>query len=410
MCFFYRFIFLYFIQTKGFLNNNPKFLSEHLAICIEQNSNFYHDFLKKLFFNILNTPCKDRINTDAWSENISFLNGGLFRPHPLEEKYKNITIQNTSFESMLNFLSKWLWYVDETADSAEDTAINPEILGNIFEKSITDQKGKGAYYTPSNLTKFITESSLISYCLDRIYENFGTKYDSLDEISNKVHLEYLYFDVVKPITVLDNACGSGEFILSTSKLLFETYSSIWDKIKDRKNAKILAEKKTHGNSTHYYFRRRIITSNLYGLDRESEAVEICKLRLWLSLVSEMDVKNVEPLPNIDYNILNGNALTGYVDFPKIIQTTMDGTKPLVELVKEIGDLNQSFKGETNPKKTKKLMLEIDERTKNANKILDKFRMNELGKLKEKQMRNFKNKACFITNCASILYCQMMVST
>ena len=394
---FYRFIFLYFIQTKGFLNGDDRFLINRLREYYGRGDNFYDGFLKDLFFNVLNTPNKDRPKEIDWAQKIPFLNGGLFREHQLESKYTKIEIPNEAFGELLEFLSGWIWYVDETKGSMEDTAINPEILGKIFEKSITHRKEKGAYYTPSNLTKFITESCITSYCLDRVNEEFECGYKTINKISDKKHLEYLYFEVLSPITILDNACGSGAFILTASKLLFELYDYTWNKIKnaDNPSGRVVEEKsRLEEISEDYYFRRRIITSNLYGLDREMEAIEICKLRLWLSLVSEMNPDCVEPLPNIDYNILNGNALTGYVEFPSAVQTTLDDCEGLDELVKTIDEIKESVKSEIDPKKTKKLMGEIDQKIEKANRPLDSFRMNELGKLTKDEAAEFRKHRLF----------------
>lgn len=375
---FYRLIFLCFIQTKGFLSNDNQFLINGLKESMMQQENFYRNFLNKLFFDVLNAPLKDRDETCKKFGHIPFLNGGLFRQHRIEY-HNDIVIKNDVFEEILCFLSSWMWYVDETADHGEELAINPEILGNIFEKTITDQKGKGAYYTPIDVTKYITESTIISYCINVVNKKFTTEYVSLKDIKNKNHAQYLYFGIIRPMTVLDNACGSGEFLLSVSKLLFDIYSTTWDKIKNTKTKLILDEQKKINNnkSSAYYFKRRIISFNLFGVDLEEEATEICKLRLWLSLVSEMSISNTEPLPNIDYNIMNGNSIIGYIQLPEKIQSALVMSSSLGEIISKIDSLKEDFKNEHDPTKSDKTKETIDENIRSLNHQMNKSRNADL---------------------------------
>ncbi len=371
---FYRLIFLHFIQTKGFLSGEKHFLMNNLRICVQEDKNFYQNFLNELFFNVLNTPVNNRSKLNNKFINIPFLNGGLFRKHEIE-LCNNIEITNEIFENILNFLSEWIWYVDETTDLNEESAINPEILGNIFEKTITDQKGKGAYYTPVDVTEYITGMVIVPYCLGRINKKFKKNYSNLKDISDIKHHQSLYFDVIKHITILDNACGSGEFLLSASKLLFDLYNTTWDKIKKIKSKQISNEIKmmSQFNSPEYYFKRRIITSNLFGVDLEDGATEICKLRLWLSLVSHMDIAKLEPLPNIDYNIMNGNSILGYIQMPVTEQHTLDESPSPSKIIGEIDSMKEKFKNEYDPVKSEKIKKDIDQRISLLDKLLTEAR-------------------------------------
>ena len=384
----YRVIFLYFIQTKDFLADDKQFLPTNFKKYSDDGKNFYEDFLKILFFNILNTPMEDRIANNEFDK-IPFLNGGLFRKHRIEEKHPQIKIQNKAFSELLNFLSSWIWYVDETSDSIEELAMNPEILGNIFEKTITDQKGKGAYYTPVDITKFITESTIVPYCVDKINEKFLTNYSNLSTITNTKHLVDLYFNVIKKITVLDNACGSGEFLLSASKLLFDMYATIWDKIKEMDLKQIKKETKTmhEFSSSYYYFKKRIITYNLFGVDLEEAATEICKLRLWLSLVSEMTRDNVKPLPNIDYNIMNGNSIIGYTTLPDNLQRSLLDSDSITDEISKLDELKQQFLATMDPIENKKMIHPIENKMSEINDKLNKLRFNELDKESKKKYKN-----------------------
>ena len=391
----YRLIFLHFIQTKKILSYNDSFLLDKLN---ESDDNYYDKFLKVLFFKVLNTPIGERTDVPDDLKTIPFLNGGLFQMHRIESDNLGIKISNNVFRDLLTFLSEWMWYVDEDSDNGEETAVNPAILGNIFEKTITDQKGKGAYYTPDDITNFINNSTIIPFCVAKINRLNQTKYSEdksglIRILKNSKHAESLYFDVLKPIAILDNACGSGAFILSASTILFDLYVAAWDKIKSGKSKKILEELKKISiqNSPNYYFKHRIITSNLFGVDKETGAIEICKLRLWLSLISDIDREHVSPLPNIDFNILQGNSILGYTDIPKQLQKTLDGNSvDLKNEIEKIDSLKDEFRNSTDPTRIKKLSEEIQIQIGRFDEILTDFRIKGLDK-NTKNQNNFEEK-------------------
>lgn len=374
----YRLMFCYFIQTRHFISNDPLYFQHMLAK--NTKNNFYNDFLCDLFFNALNTKKEDRGATDVAFYNVPFLNGGLFRRHSIEESNANIDIPNVTFAEIFTFLDRWAWYADDD-EEFEVNGINPEILGHIFEQTITNRPGKGAYYTPIDVTNFITRQTIVSYCVDGVNAKFGSEHTSISSILDKPNqASYMYFSVLCPIKVLDNACGSGEFLLSASKVLAELYDTVWDSIKEVSTPDVAAERKRieHTSSQKHYFQRRIITNNLYGIDMEEEAIEICKLRLWLSLISGVDKNSVEPLPNIDYNIVEGNSLTGYTSFPEKYQEDLDNNNSLLEKIKEINRLKHLFNSESDPRTVKQLSGQIDSLILAANKIMNKLRINDLG--------------------------------
>ena len=391
---FYRLIFIYFIQTNNFLSNDEKYLQNCLKRCIIQKTNFYDNFLKILFFNVLNTPKANRSKDVQQFIDVPFLNGGLFHKHRIESENNAIAIKNDIFDTLLIFLSKWIWYVDETTDhGGDELSVNPEILGNIFEKTIADQKGTGAYYTPIDVTKYITERTILPYCVDMINKKFDMSYLILNDIKDQKHLQSLYFDVIKELTILDNACGSGEFLLSASKLLYDLYNETWKKIKTIKSKQIIAEHDimSKSNSPEYYFKRRIISFNLFGVDLEEDATEICKLRLWLFLVSEMKKDTAEPLPNVDYNIMIGNSIIGYLKIPKLEQYTLDSPTSINDLIAKIDGMKDKYKIEDNPMRSKKLKNKIDSeillldkrltKSRNASIFSEKIPLNTFEKFK-----------------------------
>jgi hypothetical protein len=124
----------------------------------------------------------------------------------------------------------------------------------------------------------------------------------------------LLFKVLPNLSLLDPACGSGAFLVAAMKTLINVYAAVIGKIKflgQRNLTEWLAKTEREHKSLNYFIKKRIITDNLYGVDIMEEATEIARLRLFLALVaSASDVDQLEPLPNIDFNILPGNSLVG----------------------------------------------------------------------------------------------------
>lgn len=126
------------------------------------------------------------------------------------------------------------------------------------------------------------------------------------------------------ITILDPTCGSGAFLFAALGVLEPLYEACLERmegfVEDAKKlgkageadfTKVLAEVDKHPSRRYYIF-KSIILHNLFGVDIMAEAVEICKLRLFLKLVSQVDAgRDLEPLPDIDFNIRAGNTLVGY---------------------------------------------------------------------------------------------------
>ena len=371
-----RMMFLYFIQTKNFLSNETDYLTRQFAEIGHAKGNFYSDFLLVLFFKVLNTKKEDR--EIGVFDSVPFLNGGLFKEHDIEKKY-SIRIENDIFGGILEFLGGWMWYVDETTEYESGAqSINPEILGHIFEKTIADQSSKGAYYTPIDVTKYICEQTIIPYCIRCVNERFSCEHKELKEILDNVeHTEYLYFDVLKKITILDPSCGSGEFILTASKILFGLYDAAWKRIGKKAWPQVEQERDHMAGCPKYYFKRHIVTKNLYGVDIENGALEICKLRLWLSLVSEMSKDTADPLPNIDYNIMLGNSLVGYTNIPERQQYSIDNPYRIEKILQKVDRLKDMYNKEIDPHKAEQLREMIEREVKPCNDLLNGARASDI---------------------------------
>ena len=193
------------------------------------------------------------------------------------------------------------------------------MLGYIFEKYI-NQKEFGAYYTRPEITGYLCEQTIYKLVLDKINaavppppRQFASMPELLLNLDANLCRRLLH-DVLPSLSLLDPACGSGAFLVAAMKTLINLYSAIVGKIDflhDRALTDWLAATRAAHPSLHYFIKKRIITDNLFGVDIMEEGAEIARLRLFLALVaSAHSVEQLEPLPNIDFNILAGNSLIG----------------------------------------------------------------------------------------------------
>ncbi len=405
-----RLIFLYFIQKKGLLDKDPLFFQSKYSIVCKTQQNFFRNFLLPLFFEVLSK--KHEITLEGFGK-VPYLNGGLFRKHELELNNININIPNEIFHEIFTFFEQYHWYSDERSDFGEEKGISPEILGHIFEKTInalsnsgTGQKDTGAFYTPEIITKHLAEQTIFPHILEKLNEKLGQslklKFDRVSQVfgekpedqPNKRVLVTLLGEL-RDLTILDNACGSGAFLLAVLNTLDEIWARTLFPILSMEETKtfilpFLESRKLDYSWFRWKFdsfesfdtdarwkyciRRSIITNNLYGIDIEDEAVEITKLRLWLALFTEAyeQIENVEPLPNIDYNFRVGNTLVG---FSKLVNVTgIDSFIPITGISASISSLMKYFPNEI----------------KIITDLVNKPELTNLIKIKQMLIRLFKN--------------------
>ncbi|MBD2150179.1 ATP-binding protein [Pseudanabaena sp. FACHB-1277] len=345
-----RLMFVYFLQRKYFLDNGDElYLQNKLKVSKQTGDDcFYREFLQPLFFEGFGKPEGDRAD-DVKKKigKIRYLNGGLFLPHGLEKQYPNISISDRAFEQVLDLFSRYSWNLDDTPEGKDDE-INPDVLGYIFEKYI-NQKEFGAYYTRPEITEYLCDRTINKLILDKVA---GKADSNLNELLLRLDAnlcDRLLNHILPNLTLLDPACGSGAFLVAAMKTLIGVYATVVSQARrfvedphplapspkkgegeqDPESSltplsplgrgaggeglkKWLDEANSHP-SLDYYIKKRIITDNLYGVDIMQEATEIAKLRLFLALVaSAKKVDELEPLPNIDFNIMAGNSLIGLI--------------------------------------------------------------------------------------------------
>ncbi len=317
-----RLMFIYFLQKKppGFLDNgNLNYLRDKLNWSKKQGKDkFFKGFLRTLFFQGFAKPEEHRTaETNAMLGKIRYLNGGLFLPNRIEDptEYPKLDVPDKAFENLLSLFESYSWNLDDTP-GGNDNEINPDVLGYIFEKHI-NQKQFGAYYTRPEITEYLCHRTIHQLILNRVNETSRKKYESLGDVLLALDAKLckrLLLGILPDLTILDPACGSGAFLVAAMKTLIDIYAAVIGRIKFLPKGELsmwLKKTEKDHSSIHYYIKRTIITNNLFGVDIMEEATEIAKLRLFLALVSSAQkVSDLEPLPNVDFNIMAGNSLIG----------------------------------------------------------------------------------------------------
>jgi len=341
-------VFLYFLQKKGWLGvekgkdwgTGPHdFLRRLAGGEYGAYENFFNDILEPLFYDTLAT---DR-GHEAWCKTfkcrIPFLNGGLFEPPgDYDWRKTDITLPNKFFTNterndagdtgtgVLDVFDRYNFTVNEAEPLEKEVAIDPEMLGKVFENLIEEnrRKGLGSFYTPREIVHYMCQESLINYLDTSVntpkenvpradletfvhlgdqishYEAVDTRYAGR-EMPKKVKEHAKLIDAkLADITVCDPAVGSGAFPVGMMTEIVRARSALTPYFNDPHDR------------TPYHFKRHAIQNCLYGVDIDPGAVEIAKLRLWLSLVvDEEDVKQIKPLPNLEFKVLTGNSLYGF---------------------------------------------------------------------------------------------------
>jgi hypothetical protein len=399
-------VFLYFLQKKGWLGvpkaehwgkGNKQFIQELFYISKEQNQNFFKDYLQYLFYEAL---AKERNDENSYYKRfncrIPFLNGGLFEAE-YDWQNANISIPVNLFRNteknkagdlgtgVLDVFDRYNFTIKEDEPLDKEVAVDPEMLGKVFENmlDITERKSKGAFYTPREIVHYMCQESLIHY-LDNSLEGKVKKVD-IETYIRKGHFalendqrvankgretkDYKYIipesirknaDLIdqklSEIRILDPAIGSGAFPvgllheLVNAQMVIKphlTHNYLKHKLD---NFGFQFHESVHESRYIYRLKRHIIQENIYGVDIDASAIDIARLRLWLSLVvDEDDLDPIETLPNLDYKIVCGNSLIGMPE-----NSFRD-----LQVEKELEVLKQQFYDETNEDKKKELRTQIN---------------------------------------------------
>lgn len=362
--------FLYFLQKKGWFGVAPKnawgsgvknFLREVFERRENYGTNFFDDVLEPLFYEAL---AQDRGNESIYPKlnncRMPFLNGGLFEPmngyswetthiRIPDELFSNInkTKEGDTGDGILDVFDRYNFTVNESNPLEMEVAVDPEMLGKVFENllEIKDRKSQGAFYTPREIVHYMCQDSLINYLEtevgnsipksdieffikkgpqiiqnDKAVLNQGRESESLKYLLPKSIRDKLtkLDGLLTNIKVCDPAVGSGAFSLG---MLNEIVS-----------ARTILSIYLKNDLTSYDLKFNAISNSIYGVDIDPGAIEIAKLRLWLSLVVEEN--NPIPLPNLDHKIMQGNSLVSQYEGIDLFDDDFLNSAKSVEIEKQ----------------------------------------------------------------------------
>ncbi|MGI9250515.1 MAG: Eco57I restriction-modification methylase domain-containing protein [Pseudohongiellaceae bacterium] len=183
-----RLMFVYFIQRKGFLDNNVNYLTDKFQEVRNKKGkghfhSFYRTFLRQLFHKGLGTPVDKRAaGLDSLVGKVPYLNGGLFDIHELEKENPNIGIPDEAFGQLFEFFDAYDWHLDDRP-LAKGNEINPDVLGYIFEKYV-NQKQMGAYYSKEDITEYISKNTVIPWLLEQAQERCKVAFEGEESVWN----------------------------------------------------------------------------------------------------------------------------------------------------------------------------------------------------------------------------------
>ena len=385
-----RVLFLWFLQAKRWLGEpggmgSPTYLLNLWDKRAEtQESEYYRGILAPMFFDAMATGSSSRGEHPVLGF-VPYLNGGLFRRNVLEDRIDDggkVSLPDEVFDpdaddeegqqqTLLGLLSRYRFTTRESTPDDQSVDPDPELLGRVFENLYQgdERKGTGTYYTPREVVHFMCREVLDGYLRDETgidqstldtlrQEAIGSR-DESQPLSNIPADELI--DALETVRVCDPAVGSGAFLLGTIQEIVALRRGI------------LFSQKRYIEPDELYrtvseWKRRIIENSLYGVDINPEAVEICRLRLWLSMVLDMD----EPpnpnsdwaLPNLDFQVLAGDSLVDGVagvafkeswPTPKGLQLDMELQDSLQRLERNIDHRRREFeRTHRNPTRLREL--------------------------------------------------------
>lgn len=336
-----RIVFLYFIQKKGWLavaqgkkwgDGNPDYLY-HLFKKSKHKDDFYYQELVPLFFRTLNNPDSEK---ETNTLRFPYLNGGLFDDSH-DRRYNKLHLPEEIFNNLFETFNNYNFTIYEDAPDEHTVAVDPEMLGHIFENLLEDNKDKGAFYTPKEIVHYMCKESLKAYLLSHEEQNNTDKELAKTTINKLIQQQELnedekhyaeknafkIIDALEQVKICDPAIGSGAFPMGILQEIF--------------NAQIYLQelKGFKKGTTDAQIKKHIIEESIYGVDIDAGAVDIARLRFWLSLV--VDEPAPQPLPNLNFKIVCANTL---IPLGKLAD--LDFNEKAGKAVKELEKLRHDF--------------------------------------------------------------------
>ena len=374
-----RIVFLCFVQKKGWLGatndkweDGDKNFLQNLFIASGSNENFYPVWLHKLFYDTLNNERKkDAFELpDKSIVKIPYLNGGLFED---DEPKGILTFPKKLFVNLFEFFNQYNFTIYEDSPEEHTIAVDPEMLGHIFENLLEDNKDKGAFYTPAEIVHYMCQESITEYLFNKlnyVETDFGDsgkglkKNDikskpgqiTLRETQNRKNIDRAHIeDFVKnkhandfifsnardidrfldEVKICDPAIGSGAFPMGLLHEIYQLKMVLHDFVFVT-SGELFHIKDYDPLTYHARVKENIIQNSIYGVDIEKGAVDIARLRFWLSLV--VDENTPRALPNLDYKIVVGDSLLpkfedGVVDIDWDLAHSVGDMRKITEKIK-----------------------------------------------------------------------------
>ncbi len=371
-----RLVFLKFIQKKGWLgvpvtevdwnNGDYNFLESAFAKAKKENkaATFVSQFLNPLFYEALDKG--DRANDEFQNRGykIPHLSGGLFESeNPKDER---VDFEEKELTDLFEFFERYNFTIDENDVNDKEVGIDPEMLGHIFENLLEDNKDKGAFYTPKEIVRFMCQESLKEYLKTYLEkQNLWPKEEkesiALQEtitafVEKKETARIARYDkeiatALRDVKICDPAIGSGAFPMGLLNEIFTMTRNLHDESPDRVG-------EVWGMQGDLWqpniVKQNIIQNSIYGVDIEPGAVDIARLRFWLSLVIEEQTP--KPLPHLDYKIVVGNSLVSKLENtiidiewelePELVQADIFGNEGKLtkkrEMIRDISNLQKKI--------------------------------------------------------------------
>lgn len=377
-----RLLFLWFLRKKSIINESK----EYFTLGDQDDTAYYANTLSALFFNVLNN--EDHKDFDSVTP---YLNGGLFDKESDGEYWnKNRpSFPRGFFRALYDHFDSFNFTTDESTPEYEQIAIDPEMLGRIFESFLATlttetgaqaKKANGAFYTPREIVSYMSRESLRQYLYTAL-DAGATLKTSIDDLLDRPDSEWALagtnskrdavskedreriLEALRKVKVLDPAVGSGAFPMGVLHKILSVFERL------------------EPNFDSYETKLSILRNNIYGVDIDPTAIDISRLRAWLSIIVDVkDVKKIKPLPNLDFKFVCANSLMGLEKGPQDSLTTDRNLKS------ELICIRDEYYATSNKKNKEKLQKKYIELThSHQNSLLDTEETRQL-----KSYRPFEN--------------------
>ncbi len=314
-----RLMFLYFLQRKGWLGGQKRFLGDQFIETVRRHAGefrgdqetfyYYTEVLEPLFFETMNTRRLE--NATRWpGVRIPYLNGGLFDksrdPEGLIVLPDSLFDPNSS-DGLLAFFNRYNFTIADDTPLEQDVAVDPEMLGKVFENMLEerDRGQTGSFYTPRTIVSYMCQEALAGYLEESANiprETTRAQFDPDTDVALTPEEAQRINAALDTLTVLDPAVGSGSFLIGMLGEIILLRRACASALDVEVTPALVAD-----------WKEAIIRDTLYGVDIKPEAIEIAQLRLWLALVVDQTIEQARPLPNLDYKLMAGNSLIETID-------------------------------------------------------------------------------------------------